>query len=257
MTTVLTATGDRPISLNLLSRWMKNQNIQPDKWLIIDDGKIPLPYDDLLDFPEYVIYLRREPQRTDPKHTLGINIKTALKYITGDVLLFIEDDEYYAPKYIETMLEKIQEHEIVGLCRSKYYNLRTSRYYVNPNLGHASLAQTGLKTKNLRILESVIDGDAFIDTRLWVAFGGKSCSDVKTIVPEKGIQVGNGKGILFDDGLKDCLYVGMKGMPGRVGIGAGHRSNGGIPDKNNEVLKLWMPNDCEVYLGLNCFEKTQ
>lgn len=247
--TALTCTGDRPLCLNLLSGWMKNQTVQPDQWIIIDDGRVP--YKPLGDCD----YVYRLTERSDPKHTLGVNIKTALKYIKGDVILFIEDDEYYAPRYIETMLEKIQNYEIVGLCRSKYYNLRTKRYYVNPNLGHASLAQTGLKVKNLRVLESVIDGDAFIDVRLWAAFGGKSRSDNKMIVPAKGIQVGNGKGILFDDGLKDCLYVGMKGMPGRVGIGAGHRSNGGIPDRNNEMLKIWMPNDYETYLGLNCFTK--
>ncbi|MBE3040255.1 MAG: hypothetical protein IMZ62_15775 [Chloroflexi bacterium] len=56
---------------------------------------------------------------------------------------------------------------------------------------------------------------------------------------------------LFSDSDRP-LYVGIKGLPGRAGIGMGHnpgmylnRDTGGRP-----VLKKWMPKDYEVYLNL-------
>lgn len=228
--TAITCTGDRKICLDLMSRWISNQTVKVDQWLVIDDGKIPYNPGNGCE------YLYRQPKRDDPKHTLNLNMEMALWNSWGDVILFMEDDEYYAPGYVEAVVNKIQGHEIAGICKSKYYNVAHSRYFINPNMKHASLAQTCIVKEAIPILDSVLRGDPFIDIRLWSAMGLK----------ESG-----GKGVLFNDGIKDCLYVGIKGMPGRKGIGAGHKPASGILDKGNLVLKAWMPRDYQVYLDLN------
>ena len=34
--TALTCTGDRPVCLELLTRWIKNQTFKVDQWLVVD-----------------------------------------------------------------------------------------------------------------------------------------------------------------------------------------------------------------------------
>lgn len=241
--TALTCTGDRPVCLSLMAKWMDSQSLKPDQWLVIDDGKVPfVPTMDC-------DYVYRNPQRTDPVHTLNLNIEFAIPYIIGDVILFCEDDEYYSPKYIKTMVEKIQGREAVGICRSKYYNLPARTYYVHNTLDHASLAQTGVMKDYLPKLQTLLSGDPFIDIRIWEDIGGKKVSHNGGRPAGKEFVLGGGRGFLFDDG-NDCLYVGMKGMSGRKGIGAGHRGTGSS-DANFEVLRRWIPKDYQTYIDLN------
>jgi hypothetical protein len=242
--TALTCTGDRPECLTLLSRWMKNQIVRPDQWLIIDDGKAPFMPNMDCD------YIYRKPQKNDPAQTLNINIEYALPHITGDVVLFMEDDEYYNPAYVKTMTEKIRGHEAVGICRSKYYYLPARTYYVHANQDHASLAQTGIVKGYLPKLKELLNGDPFIDLRIWQDIAGRIVHQQRRAgIPPNGVILNNGKGILFDDGLKNCLYVGMKGMPGRKGIGSGHNGIGRV-DPQCSMLKAWMPRDFQTYLDL-------
>ena len=246
--TAITATGDRHMCLNLLSKWISNQTLRPNQWLIVDDGKEPFMPNMNCD------YIYRKPQGSDPKHTLMLNLKTALKHVEGDIVLFMEDDEYYAPDYVKTMVDKIQGHELVGICKSKYYHLPARKYFVHPNQDHASLAQTGMVKEYLPRFETLLEGDSFIDLRMWCDIANKTRveSHYRNIpMNPNGVVIGNRRGYLFDDGLSDCLYVGMKGMPGRAGIGSGHRCFPGVLDSNGEILKKWMPKDCQTYLNLN------
>lgn len=232
--TCLTCTGDRPVCLNLLSRWMKNQTRKPDQWLIIDDGK--QPYIPTMECD----YVYRVPQINDPEQTLNLNMDYALNHIKGDIVLFCEDDEYYSPLYIETMVKKLSTHDAVGICKSKYYHLPTRTYHIHLNNDHASLAQTGVKRAFLEQFRENLKGDPFIDIRLWKEIAGNDFLQKRRqpFLP-KGMSINNGRGILFDDGLTDCLYVGMKGMPGRKGIGSGHRGVGRL-DTHFKILKQWI-----------------
>lgn len=241
--TALTCTGDRPVCLGLLSKWIANQTMQVDQWLVIDDGKEP--FMPSLDCD----YIYRKPEENEQGQTLNINIKTALPHITGDIILFMEDDEYYAPDYVKTMIEKIQHYNIVGICRSKYYHMPTRTYFAHHNCGHASLAQTAIRKEILPILEEVLNGDAFIDIRLWERLCNGNPEN-KQFIKNFNAQgtVVNNQAVLFDDG-NNCLYVGMKGMPGRKGIGSGHKGIG-RPDSRLNILMQWMPKDWKVYFDL-------
>lgn len=241
--TALTCTGDRKICLELLTKWIKNQTMKVDQWLVVDDGKEPfMPTMDC-------DYIYRTPQRDDPAQTLNTNLEYALPHVTGDIVLFMEDDEYYAPNYVETMVAKIQGHEAVGLCNSKYYNMMYKTFYVHNTRDHASLAQTGVVKEYLPTLKALLKGDPFIDIRIWAEIGGRDMSWKKAPFINKELDVNNGRGLLFDDGDKNCLYVGIKGMPGRKGIGAGHKGGGRV-DPNHQTLRQWMPKDCEDYIRI-------
>jgi len=198
--TVITPTGDRPKAFDLCRQWMDAQTVPPDQWIIVDDGIYSEPF---MDLGPGVDYIRRAPRPGDPKHTLGINLLAAVPHILGDKILFFEDDEYYAPNYIEVMAAHLDQWPAVGIGFSKYYHLRKPGYHKHTNIDHASLAQTAFIRDMLPVFVSKISGDAFIDVRFWKA-------------------VRHGGEIFDDDSTIGSLYCGIKGMPGRAGMGIGH-----------------------------------
>ena len=203
------------------------QTKKPDEWIVIDDGIDPT----IPTIPAE--YIRRKPQPGDPKITLPLNILTALAFVKGDIVLFFEDDEYYAPGYINAMVMALEASMIAGISKAKYYHLPTRGWYRNANDRHASLAQTAIRAAALPVLMEVIgqNHDPFIDIKLW--------AKLKHL------------GKLFPDD-ENPLFVGMKGMPGRPGIGGGHKENlyRGRVDADYSILKKWMPKDHETYIKI-------
>lgn len=229
--TLITPTGDRPLAFALCQNWVRKQTLQPDQWIVVDDGKIPIePYVSME-------YMRREPQPSDPQFTLLLNLKTALPLIKGDKIIIIEDDEYYAPKYVATMVTKLDGHEIVGIGNSKYYHLFSGGYFIVNNTTHASFAEMAFRSSFLPEFQKYLSGDLYLDKKIW-----------KNIDRKRGF-------IFFDDG--NPLYVGMKGMPGRHGIGGGHDINHKIYQHNTHdisrnILKQWIPDidNYNIYMDI-------
>jgi len=226
--TAITPTGDRPLAFRLCQQWMANQTRRPDQWIVVDDGKVPLT-------PTHAMtYIRREPQPDDPQHTLNLNLMAALPLITGDKILIIEDDEYYAPGYVEEMARRLDQAEVVGICRSKYYHVPTGGYSTIGNTTHASLAETAFQASFLPEIKEILSGssDPYVDMRIW--------------------QKAGPRGSVFVDNDKP-LYLGIKGLPGRGGIGQGHNPAiyGNRKDPaDRAVLKKWVPGDDQVYLDI-------
>jgi len=227
--TVITPTGDRPLTLALCQQWIESQTVRPDQWLVVDDGKIPLKPTRLMD------YHRREPGPGDPEHTLNINLQTVMGYVKSAKVLIFEDDEYYAPGYIEVMAKRLDRAEVAGIAESKYYHLPSSGFARHANTYHASLAQTGFRRTYIPIMEELlkVESPNYLDIRLW----------------RRALDMGVGN--LFIDEPKS-LYTGMKGLPGRAGIGIGHdpRMYAEHIDKGNYLLRKWTGKDAQVYLDI-------
>jgi hypothetical protein len=232
---------------------MSRQTLRPYQWIVVDDGKTPL-----IPTPE-MTYIRREPRPDDPKHTMILNMRAALQAIAGEKILFVEDDEYYAPHYVEEMARRLDGYEVVGIARSKYYHLPTGGFLRHSNMDHASLAQTGFRGSFLHEFATLLNGDMFLDIRIWKKVGNTqklNWGEQTCVVGER--VIGNGRGLLFDDGADAKLYVGMKGLPGRAGIGCGHREYReylqDTPDR--EVLKRWIPEDYRFYMEILAGKET-
>jgi len=241
MISVITPTGDREIAFKLCLSWINQQTVKPDQWIVVDDGKREKFNIDSL--PSFAQYVRREPQLTDHKFTLVENIKEAVKYIAGNQIFIMEDDEYYAPQYLEVMSKHLEPVAVVGIGCSKYYHLPTGGYEVHQNKEHASLAQTGFTDKFLPNFNSCIEkgmGTCWLDDQLWKAVQASQRSSAK--IPFD---------LFVDNGSP--LYVGMKGLPGRDGIGVGHKPQsyrGRVDDKNRTLLKQWIPLHYQKYLDV-------
>jgi hypothetical protein len=105
-----------------------------------------------------------------------------------------------------------------------------AKYTKYDNINLASLAQTAIRRSLLPKFLEILDGDTYIDVRFWESI--------------------NGQGHIFDD-ADQMLYVGMKGLPGRAGIGIGHHDNHMyVQDSDRMILKKWIPNDYQYYLSL-------
>jgi hypothetical protein len=227
--TAITPTGDRLLAFRMCQKWMEQQVRRPDQWIVVDDGKVAMR-----NVPEWATYVRREPKQSDPQHTLNTNLQTAIPYIIGDKILVIEDDEYYAPDYVKTLAAKMDVHEVVGIMMAKYYHLPTGGYSQLANTTHASLAETGFRNTFIPELEELVkdNGATYLDLRLW----------------QKAMS--QDRGYLFQD--KDTsLYLGIKGLPGRPGIGMGHNiATYKTFDHNRSTLKKLTHGDSKVYVDV-------
>ncbi len=228
--TVITCTGDRTVAFNLCVKWMQNQTLRPKQWIVVDDGKIPM---DVSILPSFTKYIRREPLESG--NSMIQNMREGLKHVEGKKIIIWEDDEYYAPRYIEVMSKKLDEYELVGIGRSKYYYLPGSTYHIHSNMGHASLAQTAFKTTFLPEVLGVLSGNVFLDARIWNIVNKGFVNLQETGLKERVSK--DKRALIFNDSA-DYLYVGMKGLPGRPGTGSGHKGIGTYDSERKKLKEL-------------------
>ena len=187
------------------------------------------------------IFIRRLRNEIEsPQQSFINNLKEALKHTTEDpneVLFFIEDDDYYHPSYLPTMLERMQHNEIAGLAEARYYNLRSRAFTVFPHTIHASLSATALRGSRARsALNAAVlqcEGEKLIHVDLRFYDHARALRIPTELLPQ----------------LK-TLQVGIKGMPGRKGLGIGHRPPPGWPidGHNFDQLRSWLKEDICLYL---------
>ena len=177
--TVITPTGDRPIPFSLCRRWMARQTIQPLEWLVVDDGIVPLPEEQRTG----CTYLRRERGAGEPAHTLPLNLLVALQHIKSKYIVIMEDDDWYAPNYLEAMLSIMPRSAlgVVGQDHTFYYRLE-ERAYIQasvPSNHRASLCATGFVAGFIPVVAAVChnaakQGNGFVDLFMWDVAHAKS-----------------------------------------------------------------------------------
>lgn len=221
---LITPTGLRPEAFALCERWMQKQTISWTDWLVVDDyPKEPtkLTCNQLRILPLTEWHQNYNTQRD--------NMKQLLKNVKGDFIFIIEDDEYYAPDYLEKMVELLKDYDVVGLSNSKYYHLKVKGFKYMSNFTHASLCHTAITKKALPLLyKAVHSGHYYFDIELWK--------------------------YAHEEHIKSCLIadtnlaIGIKGMPGRAGLGAGHIEGGYRMDSDLTTFKTWLGEDSRFYL---------
>jgi hypothetical protein len=200
-------------------------------WIIVDDS-LPRSTDMVTaDFrPDwtiikiYPIPLWTIGQNTQARNiTAGINVLANYKREEIEAVFIIEDDDYYRPRYLERMMANFQSFHLIGERNTIYYNVQWRRHITNPNTIHASLFQTAFKYDVIDIFKQCIP-NKFMDCVFW------------SKVPNK---------YLF---YENDLAIGMKGMPGRGGIGAGHsRAMNMREDANMNYLRSLIGEDAMFY----------
>jgi hypothetical protein len=239
---VITPTGGRHLAFKLCELWMSRQIRQPDEWIVVDDYPTPTE----CTMGQTVI--RREPFWTPQGGiTLQKNLIEALKVVTGDVILIIEDDDWYHPNYIKTVAEKFEQHlpneegkfpHLVGGAIAIYYNINNYSYMIHNNIHHASLCQTAFSSKlkpQFNIMAKFFVTQRWFDGQLW---RHAKCNKLTYL-------------------NKTPLTIGIKGLMGRPGAGEGHSSylqNKTMPfidEQPFELLEKWIgKEDVQIYKSM-------
>lgn len=232
MIALITPTGGRERQIEFAARWMKNQTYSGQVlWVIIDDcypSTIDLIPDNFREGWE-IVKIKPQPYWKPGMNTQARNLRVGMSIVKNydvDYIFIIEDDDYYKPIYLERMMEHLKKHTVVGEADSIYYNISLKAWINHHNKKHCSLFQTAFHRNYIQLFTSCCTKEKeFIDCRFFRA--------VKT--PH-----------IFYEGT---LSVGMKGLPGRAGIGMGHKVHRDYKaDPEYKKLKELLGNDYQYYI---------
>lgn len=228
--TLITPTGDRPEAFGLCVELMAAQTYPGDvRWIIVDDGS------DLVDpdlsprrLPDNwsVDYMAADP--VPGQNTQGRNLQLGLELAISsptDLIVFIEDDDFYAPAWLErlAMIGAERDEELLGEGSPCYYNVAHRRYWYFPGRSHTSLKSTAIRGSAIySMAESLKVERQYYDLDLWARHSSR---------------------YLFESGLT----VGIKGLPGRPGIAAGHHPRHGHPDPFKDEFYRTLGGHSEIY----------
>jgi hypothetical protein len=162
--------NDRPLFLANCIRMMDNQTLKPDKICLVN-------YEN-----------KSNDVDITQRYRLGYENLNDLV----DIILFIENDDYYHPTYIETMVNKWNElnnPDILGTNYTIYYHLELKKYFTMNHQRRASAMNTLIKTK--LDLKFPVDNDPYTDIFLWLHNGLNG----KTFKPENIISIGMKHGV--------------------------------------------------------------
>lgn len=229
---VITPTGGRPLAFELCELWMSRQTLKPNQWIVVDDFEIPTK----CTMGQTII--RREPFWTPSSGlTLQKNLEEALKIVNGDIILIMEDDDWYHQDYIKNMVRKFnqpnfegQSSHLIGAGLYVYYNINNFTYTFHNNIHHSSLSQVAFTKKLIKQINIILQAFPYVqffDIKLW-SFA--RCN--KTVFL-----------------TKNPWCVGIKGLPGRPGVMDEHRKPAFFPDtKQLSQLTEWIgKDDLEIY----------
>jgi glycosyltransferase involved in cell wall biosynthesis len=222
----ITPTADQPMGIRLLERYMARQTVHPDEWIVADDGDITAT---LTMGQTHVVRHRA----AEGGASLAGNILAALEHVTGDVVVIFEHDDDYMPDHIETQLRYLRDgKKATGSAWQRYYNVATRQWVVMRNIGSA-LCNTAFTADLIPAMRAAANkaierGSYGIDRLFWDS------------LPEPCKAVHNVNTV-----------VGIKGLPGRKGLGSGHRPNEKPwrweSDYRGEKLREWVGEDATNY----------
>jgi len=222
MLTLLTATGMRPEAWAICERLMMRQTFDGDvRWIIVDDGETLQPI--TFERSGWVLDIIRPLPFWQPgQNTQARNLRAGLvRAMAGDRVVCIEDDDHVGPGYLADVDAWLDRADLVGEPMARYFNVATGAGKQLANNQHCSLCSTAMKGAALEVFRNVVGKNKkFIDLELWRTFAGRK----------------------YISGTRHV--VGIKGLPGREGIGVGHRMSGA---GTSGLLRKWIGDDAGIY----------
>jgi len=220
---LFTPTRGRPRSFALVEHCIKKQTYKGDYiWVVVNDGDEGYNYK----CGQEVICRRRRPREL---HSLCSNTLKFFEEMEDqvDAVVVLEDDDWYSPTYLESLVEALEKEPLVGFAPERYWNLKYQGYREFRNRGHCSFGASAF-TKELfevvRVLAHV--GKPILDLPLWRSWsGGKKILDNEVKGEEWQMQ-----------------HVGLKATPGTLGIASGHKTPG-VLDEDHGILRNWIGKD--------------
>jgi len=233
MITLITTTANRPIALDLCYKQMKKQTFKGDINWIISDGskkvaKVKKSYKHIR-----VKHLNNRNTEVGVRNFIK-NLICALPHIQDDLVLFIEDDEFYAPWYLERTVDTLKNFDAVGNIWQPYYNIKKRCYKLFRN-ENSALCMTGISFKLLPLFEEICnqslkDNYMNVDGEFWR----------QLIIQEYSYFLSE----------EEFPSIGIKGLPGSTGLGIGHENTCGFTSDPDLIqFKKWLGPYWKLYKG--------
>lgn len=234
MIVLITPTGARPEQVKICASLMRRQTYAGNvTWIIVDDAE-PVTTEFITDtFRDNwrILKITPRPAWVLGQNTQGRNLAAGMRAMVENLqmndveaIFIIEDDDYYKPIYIETMLGKLVGCQAAGEQCTVYYNVKHRCWLRNLNYAWSSLFQTVFTPAAVPLFNTIY-GQKFIDCKFFPLVGVKN---------------------LFMGG---DLAIGIKGQAGRGGIGMGHNMLlSYIDDKTGAKLYELIGEDAKIYL---------
>lgn len=191
--------------------------------------------------PERVMFVDFEPESDQcditKRYRFGYN---AMRNFDFDVIAFMENDDWYSPDYLETMVrewENFGRPDLFGLTYTIYYNLRVFGYFKMQHYQRSSAMSTLIKPD--LSFDWCPDHEPFTDVHLF------NTLRYKLWTPPKHICLGIKHGIGKTGGKShvDRLYR--------------YSTNGGVIDEDKAFLKsIVEPHSFDFYVNLLDFKET-
>ena len=286
--TVITCTGDRPESFKLLQKWMSQQTMKPKQWIVVDDGFDPLypskefeyirrepakedyshtlclnfekaleivKYDKVIVMedddwysPTYIDYMY---QFLDKADLVGLG---NLIFYYPSIGKYMERKSVRHPAFAQTAFRKVIIPIIREICRSAPADYELcEKGLIDNKLWHNPLdinkhtrcvqLTSSLKTKEGRIIAC---GTVFQPP---IPEGILRKAD-KNYGAEYVNKWGPAKATKMVAHCDDYITMGMKGMPGRIGMTSHQNKNNRKykEDVNHKLLKSILKSDMDCYL---------
>lgn len=233
--TLITLTGGRPEAFALCEHFVRRQTWNgPLQWIVVNDVDPSGPVKWAARGLSVVNYIYPEPKWRPGQNTMARNLLAAIPEVRYDKILFVEDDDAYAPDYLEAMAAQLDVADIAGEMHARYYHVGRRLHLTCPNIHHASMCATGMTAALLPALRTICQQarglSPYLDIHLWQAARGMRKSLTET-----------------------HRVIGIKGLPGRPGIGMGHKPETHLsewtPDPELHTLRKWIGEDADLYGG--------
>jgi len=169
-----------------------------------------------------------------PAASYDLNLYRAFRHLPKGVekIVIMEDDDWYGPNHLKAAVDALDKVSLYGEAPDRWYNIRTPSYGIQKNTTTAALASTAFRVELIRLFYDTLDQVTarFLDMNFW----------------ERARRAGVPH--LLSDNRN---VVGIKGMPGRGGLGYGHRIPMDHRDPAFDKLREWIGLDYEPYRNLH------
>lgn len=113
---IITPTGRREALLRLQYRYLLRQTIRDFEWHILDDG--PAPSDFFTTLKDDRVNYEYSTRRT----SIGAKRNRLVERATSELIVQFDDDDFYVPTYLETMIARLQTADIAKLSAFYIYS---------------------------------------------------------------------------------------------------------------------------------------
>jgi hypothetical protein len=186
--------------LKRLEYYISRQTRQADSWIVVDD----------------VTGLHK-----DLTFRIKVGIDRALESGCSGVFI-MEDDDWYHPTYIESMLSNWEEAgkpDLFGQGFTDYYHIKVQKHHRLVHPGRASLMSTFIHLPAIYDFTFPANDYVFLDINLWKQMKGKTFNPVKPlcvgIKHGVGVTGGNGHNENWKLYRQDYKFAILKGLIGK------------------------------------------